>query len=131
MISLKRGNSYYSVETNKEKNRIYFSMSGDIPSVDAIPDFVPDWHASVAEAQNSFTILGDLSNCGQLPSDVEKVNQETQGWLMQQGCRKVAQLVGDLNVMSQVNDFASKSGMRDILRAFNFGKSAELWLDVQ
>ena len=131
MIGLKRGTTYYSVETDKEKNRIYFSMSGNIPSVDAIPNFVPDWHTAVAEVQDRFTILGDFSNCGPLPNVVEKVNQETQGWLMQQGCRKVAQLVGDLDVMSQVNDFASKSGMRDILRAFNFGKSAELWLDLQ
>ncbi len=50
---------------------------------------------------------------------------------MQQGCRKVAQLVGDLSVMSQVNAFAEKSGMRNVLRAFNLRKTAIMWLDIQ
>jgi len=50
---------------------------------------------------------------------------------MQQGCQKVAQLVGNLDTMSQVNAFAEKSGMRDILRAFNIKRTAELWLDMK
>ncbi|MBY8983853.1 MAG: hypothetical protein KGD65_02180 [Candidatus Lokiarchaeota archaeon] len=49
---------------------------------------------------------------------------------MQQGCLKVAQIVGDLNVMSQVNAFAEKSGMSDILRAFNLRKTAIMWFDM-
>ena len=82
------------------------------------------------EIKEGFTILGDLSKCEPLPEDVDKLNQEIQGWLMAQGCRKVAQLVGDINVMSQVNAFAEKSGMREILRAFFYVKGAELWLDM-
>jgi len=66
-----------------------------------------------------------------LPEDVEALNQKVQGWLMQQGCSKAAQLVGDLNVMSQVNAFAEKSGMRDVLRAFNVPRTAEMWLDMK
>ncbi|MHA1933565.1 MAG: hypothetical protein ACW96X_13555, partial [Promethearchaeota archaeon] len=62
--------------------------------------------------------------------DVEALNTKMQGWIMQQGCKKVAQLVGDLNVMSQVNAFAEKSGMRDILRAFNLRKTAIMWLEM-
>jgi len=50
---------------------------------------------------------------------------------MSQGCKKVAQLVGELNLMSQVNAFAEKSGMRDILRAFFYVKGAEMWLDMK
>lgn len=77
----------------------------------------------------TFTILGDLSKCGPLPADVEELNTKVQGWLMQNGCGKVAQLIGDLNVMSQVNEFSEKSGLREVLRAFNFEKTAVLWLD--
>ena len=125
-----RGNEYYSLEANTEKNRIYFSMQGAIPNVDAIKDFLPDWKTTVEEIKEGFTILGDLSKCEPLPEDVDKLNQETQGWIMSQGCRKVAQLVGDINLMSQVNAFAEKSGMREILRAFFYVKGAEMWLDM-
>ena len=128
---MKRGNQYYSVEADKEKNRVNFSMQGDIPDLDAVNNFESDWNATVAELTSGFTIIGDLSRCEPLPPDVEALNQKVQGWIMQQGCSKVAQLVGNLDTMSQVNAFAEKSGMRDILRAFNIKRTAELWLDMK
>ncbi|MBA7625562.1 hypothetical protein ES703_32993 [subsurface metagenome] len=126
-----RGNEYYSLRADREKNRVYFSMQGAIPKVDAIKDFMPDWRTTVGEVKEGFTILGDLSKCEPLPEDVDKLNEETQAWIMAQGCKKVAQLVGDINLMSQVNEFAEKSGMRDILRAFFYVKGAEMWLDMK
>lgn len=128
---MKRGNQYYSVEADKEKNRVNFSTQGDIPDLDAVNNFESDWNATVAELTSGFTIIGDLSRCEPLPLDVEALNQKVQGWIMQQGCSKVAQLVGNLDTMSQVNAFAEKSGMRDILRAFNIKRTAELWLDMK
>jgi len=125
-----RGNEFYSVRADTEKNRIYFSMQGAIPNVDAIKVFKPDWETTVRDVKEGFTILGDLSKCEPLPEDVDKLNEEVQGWLMSKGCSKVAQLVGDINLMSQVNAFAEKSGMRDILRAFFYVKGAEIWLDI-
>jgi hypothetical protein len=106
-------------------------MTGYIPNVDAISKFESDWHNTVSELNSGFTIIGDLSKCDPLPTDVEALNTKVQGWIMGQGCRKVAQLVGDLNTMSQVNAFAEKSGMRDILRAFNIKRTAEMWLDMK
>lgn len=128
---MKRGNQYYSVEADQEKNRVNFLMQGAIPDVETISNFESDWHTTVGEVNSGFTIIGDLSKCDPLPEDVEALNQKVQGWIMQQGCDKVAQLVGNLNVMSQVNAFAEKSGMRDILRAFNIRRTAEMWLDMK
>jgi len=128
---MKRGNQYYSVELDNEKNRIYFSMTGDVPSVNVVPNFESDWKLTVGETKPSFTILGDLSKSGKLGPEFEALNTKVQGWLMGQGCRKVAQLIGNLSVMSQVNAFAEKSGMRNVLRAFNFEKTAEMWLNME
>ncbi len=128
---MKRGNEFYSVEYNNEKNRIYFSMTGDVTSVNVVSNFESDWKLTVSESKQGFTILGDLSKSGKLSPEFEALNTKVQGWLMEQGCRKVAQLIGDLNVMSQVNAFAEKSGMRNVLRAFNFEKTAEIWLNMQ
>jgi len=127
---MKRGNEYFSVDPNTEKNRMYFEMIGDI-TVSDVPNFESDWKAAVAELKSGFTILGDLSKCGKLNPEFEAINTKVQGWLMQNGCSKVAQLVGNVDVMSQVNAFAEKSGMREILRAFNFAKSAEIWLNAK
>ena len=128
---MKRGNQFYGLEYNNEKNRIYFSMTGDVPSVNVVSNFEGDWKLTVAETKPGFTILGDLSKSGKLGSEFEALNTKVQGWLMGQGCRRVAQLIGDLNVMSQVNAFAEKSGMRNVLRAFNFEKTAEMWLNME
>ncbi|TKJ24245.1 MAG: hypothetical protein CEE43_00750 [Promethearchaeota archaeon Loki_b32] len=128
---MKRGNQYYSVEADQEINRVHFVMQGEIPEVEAVTNFEADWHTTVGELKPGFTILGDLSKCAPLPEDVEALNQKVQGWIMQQGCSKVAQLVGDLTVMSQVNAFAERSGMKNILRAFNIRRTAEMWLDMK
>jgi hypothetical protein len=106
-------------------------MTGYIPNVDSVSNFEADWHKTVGELNSGFTIIGDLSNCDPLPTDVEALNTKVQAWIMGQDCKKVAQLVGDLNTMSQVNAFAEKSGMRDILRAFNIKRTAEMWLDMK
>lgn len=74
MIIMKRGNEYYSLEANKEKNRIYFSIMGQAPSVASIPRFEEDWHDTVAEVQSGFTILGDLRSMKPHLKDVEDLN---------------------------------------------------------
>ena len=127
---MSRGNSYYQVEAAPDKNRIYFKLSGQIPSVAAVPNFEQDWKDVVAEVKPGFTILGDFLEAGQFLPDVEALNTKVQGWLMQNGCRKVAQLA-PLSVIAQVNEFSEKSELREILRGFNFMRSAEMWLDMK
>ena len=63
---MNRGNQFYSVDLDTEKNRIYFSMTGDVPSVDVVSNFESDWKETVAGAKPGFTILGDLSKSGKL-----------------------------------------------------------------
>ncbi len=125
---MKRGNQYYSLEPNKEKNRIYFSIMGQAPNVAAIPNFEQDWKDVVGELQSGFTIIGDLMEMKPHVKDVEDLNVKIQGWLMQNGCTKVAQLA-PLEAMANVNEFSEKSGLKEILRAFNSKKVAEMWLD--
>ena len=127
---MKRGNEYYSLEGSQEKNRIYFKIMGQAPNAAAIPNFEQDWKDTVAEVKTGFTILGDLMEMKPHVKDVEDLNVKIQGWLMQNGCRRVAQLA-PLDAMANVNEFSEKSGLREILRAFNFERSAEMWLDME
>ncbi|MHA1315803.1 MAG: hypothetical protein ACTSRB_18000 [Candidatus Helarchaeota archaeon] len=101
---MKRGNQYYSLEADPSKNRIYFSIIGYTPSVDAIPNFEEDWKKTVDEVKPGFTILGDLMNMKPHPPDVEALNTKVQAWLMTKGCRKVAQLA-PIEARMQVNKF--------------------------
>jgi len=119
---------YYSLEVDEGKNRIYFSLFGEIPSVDAIPDFESDWMSTVAPFKNGFTILANLKEMKPLPSDVSELNQKVQVKLMQQGCKKVAQ-VASIDIVVQVNKMAVESGLKDILRGFSLARTAEMWLD--
>ncbi len=125
---MKKGNQYYSLESDKGKNRIYFSMMGKAPSAAAMPNFEQDWKTVVDELQTGFTILGDLLEMKTPVQAVEDLNVKVQGWLMQNGCKKVAQ-IAPLEAMAQVNEFSEKSGLKEILRAFNTKKVAEIWLD--
>ncbi len=124
---MKRGNQYYSLEADTQRSRIYFSIMGKTPNVAAIPNFWDDWKATIAELGPEWTLLGDLLEMKPHPPDVEQLNVDVQGYLMQNGCKKVAQLA-PLETMAQVNEFSAKSGLKDIMRAFNSKKVAEMWL---
>jgi len=39
---VKRGNQYYGVEADKEKNRVIFSMTGSIPDLASVSNFETD-----------------------------------------------------------------------------------------
>ncbi|MHA2271196.1 MAG: hypothetical protein ACXACI_04990 [Candidatus Hodarchaeales archaeon] len=128
MLSKKRGNEYYSLQTNEAKNRIYFTLAGLTPSVDAIPNFEADWRDAVGDVKPGFTILGDLREMMPHPPDVEGLNVKVQKWLLENGCRKVAQ-VAPIEVVAHVNAFSEKSGLKSILRGFHYPRTAEIWLD--
>ncbi len=121
---------HYSLDVNTEKNRVYFTLIGDIPSVGAIPDFESDWNKVLddTELQKGFTILGDLRGVKPMPQDVQDLNSKVQGTIMQKGCSRVAQ-IAPIDVVVEVNKFSEKSGLKEILRGFSLVNSGERWLD--
>ncbi|MHA1968055.1 MAG: hypothetical protein ACW964_09650 [Candidatus Hodarchaeales archaeon] len=121
---------HYSLDVNTEKNRVYFKLIGNIPSVDAIPDFESDWMKVLDEMglQKGFTILGDLRKVEPLPQDVQDLQTKVQTTIMQKGCSKVAQ-IAPIAVVVEVNKFSEGSGLKEILRGFSLVSSGERWLD--
>jgi hypothetical protein len=121
---------HYTLEVNTEKNRVYFKLLGDIPSVDAIPEFESDWNKVLDEMglQKGFSILGDLRKVEPMPQDVQDLQTKVQGTIMQKGCKKVAQ-IAPIAVVVEVNKFSEKSGLKEILRGFSLVSSGERWLD--
>lgn len=121
---------HYSLNVNTIKNRVYFKLMGDIPSVDTIPNFETDWNKVLDEMglMKGFTILGDLREVKPMPQEVQNLQTKVQTTIMQKGCRKVAQVAAMATVV-EVNKFSEKSGLKEILRGFSLVNSAERWLD--
>jgi len=120
----------YSLDVNVDKNRVYFKLIGDIPSIDTIPNFEADWNKVLDEMglMKGFTILGDLREVQPMLQEVQDLQTKVQTTIMQKGCRKVAQ-VAEMASVVEVNKFSEKSGLKEILRGFSLVNSAELWLD--
>jgi len=122
------GNNYYKLIPDVEKNRIYFKVVGSPPNLQAIPNFESDWIKVLNLMKSGFTILGDMTEMGRFPDDVDKINKKVQNDIMQKGCSKLAQ-VAKAQIVMEVNSHSNQSGMRDLIRAFFSLKNAELWLD--
>ena len=120
----------YSLDVNVDKNRVYFKLIGNIPSVDSIPKFEADWNIVLDEMglTKGFTILGDLREVEPLPQDVQDLQTKVQTTIMQKGCKKVAQVAAMATVV-EVNKFSEGSGLKEILRGFSLVNSAERWLE--
>jgi len=125
---VKRGNMYYSLEANPSENRVYFSMKLKTPSVAAIPNFESDWKKTVGELKSGFTILGDVREMEPHLPDVEELNVKIQQWLLQNGCKKVAQ-IAPINVAVSINKFSEKSGLKKILQGFHTVEAGTAWLN--
>ena len=122
------GNNYYKLKPDTEKNRIYFSVVGSPPNLQAIPNFESDWIKAMSIVKPGFTVLADMTEMGKYPEDVDKINKKVQADMMEKGCSKIAH-VAKPEIVMQVNSHSNDSGMRHLLRGFFNKKNAELWLD--
>lgn len=122
-------NQYYELRYCNSKNRVYWTMRGQWPSMSAVPDFDKDWDRTQALTSKGFTIFGDLSKLGVMPNDVKLAQDERQRKLLQAGCSKVACIAENFLTKISLNTALERSGMIKILRYFLTPVSAESWLD--
>jgi len=122
-------NNFYELSVNNSKNRVHFKIKGTWTSVADVPNFMDDWRKTVSNLKQGFTIEGDLTEMQPFPSDCEKLNTEAQVYVMQNGCRRVAQIASNSLIVMQINNLSDDSGMMSILKAFDNFPDAEKWLD--
>jgi hypothetical protein len=121
-------NQYYKIHTDPIKNRVYFSITGSIKDINAIPHFVEDWQKAILEVQTNFTILSDVRAMGIQAKTVAKLHESIQSDLMQKGVSEVAEVISISDIADlQSSHTAQRSGITT--KKFKSVEQAEYYLD--
>lgn len=105
-------NQYYKIYTDPTKNRIYFSVTGSIKDLEAIPHFLEDWQKAISEVQINFTVLSDVRAMGMQAKTVAKLQQSIQSYLMLNGVSEVAEVIATSDIADlQSSHTAQRSGI--------------------
>lgn len=118
----------YSLEIDIEKNRVYFCIYGHWDNTTQLDSFLEDWKRAISHLQSDFTILSDIRTMLPHALAVEKIHEETQKYLIENGLFKVAEVV-------PINDIAHLQSSRIVERSnlpmnkFDCVEEAERYLD--
>lgn len=118
----------YSLEINKEKNRVYFCIRGHWDKTTDLNTFLSDWKETISHLQPNFTIISDVRTRLPHALSVEKLHEQAQKYLMKNGLLKVAEVVA-------VDDIANLQSCRISERSnfpihnFHSFEEAENYLD--
>lgn len=118
----------YSLEVDIQKNRVYFCIRGHWNKDTQLDSFLADWKEAISYLQPNFTIISDVRTMLPHALAVEKIHEETQKYLIQNGLFKVAEVVA-------VNDIANLQSGRIAERSklpmnkFHSFEEAENYLD--
>jgi len=119
----------YSIEVNKQKNRIYFILRGFWESLADVPDYFSDWQRATKEVTSGFTILTDAREMITPMPEVSELHKRTQAMLVASGLRKTAEVVPSKSIeQSALRRYAKVSGMAK--ESFDDVTEAEKWLDI-
>jgi hypothetical protein len=121
-------NENYEIYVDTDKNRSYIKIVGRWMSRDKVRDFFADWKKAASYMKPNFTIFADIRLMKSVSKEVEKLHQEIQIYLVEQGLLVTAQL-------ASIDDLADyqvhRSTQRSNFTIFKFAtkEEAEAYLD--
>lgn len=121
-------NEYYSIQVDKDKNRMYLTLIGYWKSRSVVPNYVADLQKATQELSRGYTILTDVTQMKTPPQEIAALHTEAQKVVMAAGLKKTAELVGqDVIAKMAIDQFSKQSGMQK--GTFANKEEAEAWLD--
>ena len=118
----------YSIEVDKNKNRIFLKILGFWAKPEDVPNYVNDVKKAADQVTKGFTIITDVTDMKPPPVEVNKVHEEAQKSLIEAGLDRVAEVVSEDVLKKMVVDRMSKgSGMQK--KTFANQNEAIAWLD--
>ncbi len=119
---------YYSIETDKAKNRIYLIIVGFWKNI-SVPDYFDDITKASQEVSRGFTILTDVSGMETPPMEIGALHEKAQNLLVKAGLKKTAEILPKSHSVQKLSlkQWSGKSGMEKEI--FNDRALAEAWLD--
>ncbi|WP_338791906.1 hypothetical protein V9L05_18555 [Bernardetia sp. Wsw4-3y2] len=95
----------YSLEIDIAKNRVYFCIRGHWDKNTLLTNYLLDWKEAISYLQPNFTIISDTLTMLPHAVSVEKLHEETQKYLIDNGLFKVAEIM-------PINDIANLQANR-------------------
>jgi hypothetical protein len=128
MITEIAKNENYEIYVDIDKNRSYIKVIGKWMSRDKVKDFFPDWKKAASYMKPNFTIFADIHLMKSMSKEVEKLHQEIQVYLVDQGLLVTAQLASTDDLADyQIHRSTQRSNLT-ILK-FATRDEAEYYLD--
>ncbi|WP_291721025.1 hypothetical protein [Bernardetia sp.] len=118
----------YTIQVDIEKNRVYFCIRGRWDKETKLEDYLDKWKEAISYLEPNFTIIADVRTMLPHAISVEKVHEEAQRYLIENGLFKVAEVIS-------LNDIAALQATRVAERSnfpiskFSSFEGAEKYLD--
>jgi hypothetical protein len=121
-------NEYYSIQVDKDKNRMYLTLIGYWKNHSVVPNYVADIQKATQELSRGYTVLTDVTQMKTPPRELADLHTEAQKVIIATGLKKTAELVGqDVIAKMALNQYSNQSGMQKGI--FGNKEEAEAWLD--
>ncbi|WP_309891566.1 STAS/SEC14 domain-containing protein [Archangium sp.] len=118
----------YSIEINKQHALVEFSLDGTIRA-DEMMRFMNELKAAtVSLAGTEMKVLVDVRTFRPASPEVAEMIRQVQANGLEDGVKRVAELVDSQVVALQLNRVARESGTDKILRRFSDAREARDWL---
>ncbi len=121
-------NENYEIYVDIEKNRSYVKVIGKWMKRDNVKDFFPDWKKAVSHMKPNFTIFADIRLMGSMSKEVEKLHQEIQTYLVEQGLLVTAQIASADDLADYQIHRSTQRSKHPIMK-FGTREEAERYLD--
>jgi len=118
----------YTIFIDKMKNRVYFQPTNQIWRLKDMDFLLLDWKEIIAQMQRNFTILSDIRNLQIQSPRLDKLHEEIQKYVTENGLLKVARDLADNDIVNlQFGRIAERSLMPN--NVFYTIEDAERYLD--
>lgn len=118
----------YIISIDNTKNRVYFQMHRQIWNAEDMDLLLQDWKEIIAQMQVNFTILSDIRNLQIQSPKLDKLHEEVQKYVTNNGLLKVARVVSNDDIVNlQFGRIVERSAMPNDM--FCTLEGAEKYLD--
>ncbi|WP_375561014.1 hypothetical protein ACE193_00240 [Bernardetia sp. OM2101] len=90
----------YTISIDQIKNRVYFQMHRQVWSSEDMELFFLDWKEIIAQMQVNFTILSDIRNLQIQSPKLDKLHEDVQKYVANNGLLKVARVVSNNDIVN-------------------------------
>lgn len=118
----------YTIFIDTTKNRVYFQMHRQVWKAEDMDFLFLDWKEIIAHMQVNFTILSDIRNLQIQSPKLDKLHEEIQKYVANNGLLKVARVISNDDIVNlQFGRIVERSSMPS--NVFYTLEGAEKYLD--